>query len=577
MSVNYLKCFTESYSACSLFRQEKEWHQGTDLISPAVNQLHLLGTLAFHCTLCLKEKDWRILKNPMIKAASRMQNILHLSPLFIAGGAKFLPKREYPKTQYFLESLSYQLGNIILTLNIVTIIMFGVLGRRKFFLVSISGYLVNRITHSDNIPYTKRRKLKKVMFFFQTMFDLLFPTSQIIRVMTIVEVILNNLGSCSSYLFGQFAEYTAEGNTDLTLEKLKRIPKYHLGVNSEHLKYPSQQGYDSQLLSSDDFLPIIDRLEEALLKIDFEIYKSHLCLMVNHDEHWDLESWTHQSSKNGQEILFMKEGVHIFLNRLKKKLSGSTSPVSLKIRKYAGSDIRLSNPESLKKIQLMLQYWDKKLGKTEEITAYLLMQLGVNGANYCGPRLRELAHSISKSLGTPSSLFCFLKELQVLIIRNYTTEIVKNDPCFKSGLVRELYGCQTSHFFNKFLFCLGAPFGVNIQGLIDDETLSESQATLLRILMVPTIREYNWWFHTQDYTVNRVFKEVQKAIDSGRLDVNDIYQEFCLEDIQNLNLAFEINDQGKFKITDLGILFYLIKNSVLMVKRVPKNASVAEN
>lgn len=572
--------FINSYALKRLFDAEKEWHQGTDTIAPALGQIALIGILFAQVTCCSKHWKW----SPLPSISPKLLFVIRLSPLILGLGTEAISRKKHPNIHFIGKTLSYSIGKCVkIAYGIVTLSM--IISYPPLFVSSTAGYLVAiYIADASKIPYDIRKTTQKVINILSSVNFVIHSPTWIDRVLDSIILALRLLSEfqcqcVSDLIFGRFS---TEVKDDAHGVSLKTIGEVKTAVNPHHLKCSHFQ-FTLDQIDPKKLKQIIDVFRYQVGSIDFEQYREEIERNLVTDEHFKSAEWT-TDKKVGREIDFMKEGARILLYRLEKVYASLvpypgelTSPIgSIEIRKPIVNDLKVGAKEHLAYLLHWLQETYLRtqcmgIQECQHERALFLINIGIHGANYCSIRLQELPKLMDgfarrEDRALKPALFSLLWEKQSNLIASYAKFYHRATKVFSrsvNGVLSKIEGEETPHDFNRLLYLFGVPIGLNVDAALADRTLDKEAVTLERYIRLSLIRRVNQWFYMEHYVEREIIRWVRTAINNNRINSFKFIEWMEEQDGYCVDLLLGKNGQ----ITDDAIRYFLLVHGVLGIMK----------
>lgn len=565
--------FVNAFVLKRVLDAESEWHQGTDTIAAALEQVALLGILFAQVTHCSKYWKW----NPLPSISPTLLLIIRFSPLIFGLGIEAVSKEKHPNIHFIGKTLSYNIGRCIkVAFAIVT--LSTIKSYPSLFVSSSMGYLVAvYIDDVISIPYAIRQTTNKVLRISSWINLVMYSPTRIDRAIEIFSLVLGLLSEfecqpISDLCFGRFSPEVKEGGDEIYL---KTIGQVRTVVNPHHLKHSQFQSTLDQI-DPKKLKSIIDRFRSELGTIDFGPYKKQIEQNLLHDDHFNSAEWT-TDKKLGREIDFMKEGALIFLYRLERAYASMvtypdepSSPIpSIEVRKPLINDLNIEKKQLAYLLDWIQEVDQKTQHGCKDQRALFLINIGIHGANYCLARLQQLpklmeGFSRRQDPELKPALYYLLREKQNNLIVSYKKcyhQATRVFGRFLNSVSSQIEGEETPHEFNRFLYLFGVPLGLNIDAAIADRTLFKRTITLERYLRFPLVRVANKCFYEKHYTEGNIIGWVRAAINEGRINSHKFIE--WMGDQKGYDVDLILDEEEK--ISDDAIRYFLLAHGVLGV------------
>lgn len=249
--------------------------------------------------------------------------------------------------------------------------------------------------------------------------------------------------------------YPDEPPTLINKERLMAITdQSQFNINRSHL--------NKEILPTINENTDIDIFNQICERIDWQNHLQALKVKLNHDERWK-----ELTSQEGREVEFLKQNLRLFIDSIKNR------------------QILHGRPRSYEAIQRYTKFIAEKIVDMDEIEqADIIMVLGIEGGDYCGPGKFRVIEETFLSLASTNGhlpldirILANLQQARLDRFQNCYLALWKTLPLVR--LCGQFTKINNIHNVNQYVAATnsGKRFGIPHQGAVNDPSFDVSPVT----------------------------------------------------------------------------------------------------
>jgi len=516
------------YTVYLASQDEKEWQLGADPFTASLEQSAIVHVALKQIEICFECLGWKFL-------SGKTWTALTLSPILVGAATTYAPI-ESTEWQERVSAISFQLGNVGRVLVVAATVALSILGQNSRVAIALGTYGICYLKDLDDTPDEVKETIHLAAYLLSIAAGL-YEEGYIDRFFNGLNLIGFTEHYFGPYLYGQYEETNLADAAEMTYEEFLTIDSEQFVINPAHFKEkPSLYGKVPE--SYETFAMDMDRWVAAFEKINWEEHSDWILHKLSVDDQWISPQYVESDvrilyqeylveQRTKEEIApfaidYFKEGVRILAHRLKRRAAQlarvqvQLPEVELKVRRTYSSDIGSVSKAGFENMQRLIAPITAFIEENprSEKSIGTLIQLGIDGANFCGTRLSDLFDILAKDLfeetfDAAAIANTILREKQM----GYLHDLMERETGKYPEFFRRLLGYQTPHRRNMYLEFYGKPIGLGISRTENDETIPNySEGS--RLFWIWWVRRAKREFYTEHYTRENVIEWVREQAQS---------------------------------------------------------------
>jgi hypothetical protein len=563
------------YTVYNASFEEKEWQLGGDTLTASLEQTAIMHMAIKQISICFECLGWEFISQKTWMA-------LAFSPLLVGAVNTYAPI-ESTEWQERISTLTFNLGNVGRVVVIVATVALSIIGRDEYVVVALGTCGVSWLRNHDQMPEDAKLAIHFGVYLLMSVAGVYQSEDPLERFFSALNLLGMGEYYFGPYLYGEYGEKEVVDQSGITFDAFRLVPAEDWVINPAHFKHKSPL-YGEIPPSYEAFAATLDQWTLACDSIDWSLHTEAILMKLTCDDHWTNPEYVKgevrtlyaeylKGDKSLKElesfaIQYFKEGLHILAYRMKKRaaafaqVSCKLPEVLLNVRRTYSEDIGSVSKEGFSDMQRLIAPITELITRSpdSEESIGTLIQLGIDGASFCGTRLSDLFDAIGKqlfekNLDAPTIAHTILREKQMTYIYDLMEKETGKYPTFW----RRLVGEHTPHRRNLYVKFYGEPLGFDMELTKNDDT-TPSYAAGDRLFWLPWVRSAKREFQTEYYTQEHLIEWIQdQAKSHHRLSWEKMEAWFQKQGVQSA----EVCDVLSGEIQEEAIRFFLVKLGVL--------------